>query len=126
MASRRNRNRTQRKNKNKNRSRKHRGGAASISCNNAQRIINDPSSGMVKKMAARVQLKSCATGSQSVTPNKSWYNARAREGEQGVWDEKVSPTGTRVVPVKSCGNAGIGANGTCANSSQAKSYNYVE
>jgi len=106
--------------------RKHRGGAASISCNNAQRMINDPSVGMVKKMAAKVQLKSCATGStNAVAPNKRWYNARAREGEQGAWRGKNSPTGMNVVPVKSCGPAGLGPDGTCAIPSQAKHFNYV-
>ena len=100
-----NRNRTQRKNKNKNKNKsraasrtKHRGGA--ISCNNAQRIVNDPSTSRVKKMAAEVQLKSCATGMKSVVPNNKWANSRIRAGQYGK-----------------C-NVGYGANGmTCLDGS---------
>ena len=101
---------TQRKDRNRNRSRRnkvHRGGA--ISCSNAATILADPSSSMVKKMAAKVQAKQCNSefaaqataqavqktqntihGESSlgvvknsgglIAPNKRFYNYRAREG----------------------------------------------
>jgi hypothetical protein len=101
MASRRNRNRnrTQRKNKNKNRSRRNRqgGGAASISCNNAQKIVNDPSAGMVKKMAAKVQLKSCATGMKTVTPNMKWSNTRINAGNFKKCNAGYNPDGVTCI-----------------------------
>jgi hypothetical protein len=96
MASRRNRNRTQRKNKNKNKSRrnrKHRGGAMSIGCNAAQRIVNDPSSKRVEKMAAQVQLKSCSTGMKSIAPNMKWANTRVRAGIYEKCNSGYSPNG---------------------------------
>ena len=129
MASR--RNRTQRKNKNRSRRNKQGGGA--MTCSDAKAIMNGTMKG--SKLFAGVKIRSECTKnasgrvtgnlntSKSVAPNKRWYNERARKGEQGVWDEKVSPTGTRVVPVKSCGTAGMGENGTCANNSQAEYYN---
>ena len=99
------------RNRNRNRSRRnkvHRGGA--ISCNNARSILANPNSSMVKKMAAKVQAKQCnfenadqanaqavqktqntIHGASSlgvvknsgsvITPNKRFYNYRAREGE---------------------------------------------
>ena len=74
----RNRNRTQRRNKNRSRRNRQGGGAASISCNNAQKIVNDPTSGMVKKMAAKVQLKSCGNGMKTVAPNQKWSSMGMR------------------------------------------------
>ena len=104
---------TQRKDRNRNRNRSrrnrvHRGGA--ITCSNAATILADPTSSMVKKMAAKVQAKQCnsefaaqataqavqktqntihgasslgvVTNSGSlIAPNKRSYNYRAREGE---------------------------------------------
>jgi hypothetical protein len=101
---------TQRRNRNRNRSRRnkvHRGGA--ISCSNAATILADPTSSMVKKMAAKVQAKQCNSESAAqanaqavqktqntihgatslgvvknsgtlIMPNKRHYNYRAREG----------------------------------------------
>ena len=56
------------------RNRKHRGGAASISCDEAAAITADPSKyGVVQRMAAKVQMKSCASGSRNtVAPNQKW------------------------------------------------------
>lgn len=96
------RNRTQRKNKNKNKNKtrsgsrtKHRGGA--ISCNNAQRIVNDPSAGRIKKMAAELQMKSCATGMKAVNPNMKWANTRVRVGEYGKCNSGYGPNGMTCV-----------------------------
>ena len=70
----RNRNRTQRRNKNRSRRNRQGGGAASISCNEAAAITADPSKyGIVQRMAAKVQMKSCASGSKNtVAPNQKW------------------------------------------------------
>lgn len=108
----RNRN-TQRKNRNRNRSRRnkvHRGGA--ISCNNARTILANPNSSMVKKMAAKVQMKVCnsqtAKAGNNVggatkrinmaAPNKRFYNYRSRQGEYAK-----------------CGAEGVNSNGRCIN-----------
>lgn len=105
----RNRNRTQRKNKNKsnknknknrsnkNRNRNHHGGAASMSCNEAASINANPNSyGMVKKMAAKVQLKSCANGMKTVAPNQKWATKGAFIRPNTVTSrcEEENPDGT--------------------------------
>jgi len=72
-------------------------------------MVNDPSTSRVKKMAAEVQLKSCATGMKSVAPNMKWANSRIRVGEYGK-----------------C-NSGFGANGmTCVNGSTPRRPNDFE
>lgn len=104
------------------RNRKHRGG--DNSCNIAKAAANAASG--VKKMKLMIEAKqACSGGAKTVAPNKRWYNARAREGEQGVWNGSMSPTGSKVVPVKSCGTSGQNPDGTCKVGSEATSYNYV-
>jgi hypothetical protein len=82
-------------------------------------------SGVMRKVGSIKVKQVCSGGAKTVAPNKRWYNARAREGEQGVWRGSMSPTGSPVVPVKSCGNAGANPDGTCKVASQAQAYNYV-
>jgi hypothetical protein len=113
-----------------------------MECSEALKIKNMVNSGentssvsSFKKAMAMSKARECVlTGNGTlevntrgtVTPNKGWYNARAREGEQGAWTGSMSPTGTTVIPVKNCGNAGQNPNGTCRINSQATPYNYVE
>ena len=76
------------------RNRKHRGGAASMSCNNARLISNDPSAGRVKKMAATLQLKVCNDGGKaSVAPNMKWANTRINSGKFKKCNAGYSPNG---------------------------------
>jgi hypothetical protein len=104
------------------RNRRHRGG--DNSCSIATAAANAATG--VKKMKLMIEAKqACGGGAKTVAPNKRWYNARAREGEQGSWNGSMSPTGSKVIPVKSCGNAGQNPDGTCKVSSQAQAYNYV-
>ena len=90
----RNRNRTQRRNKNRSRRNRQGGGAPPISCNNARGILNDPQAGMVKKMAAKVQLKSCANGMKTVAPTKKWFNSTTKNSEYGYCDSGYSSKGS--------------------------------
>jgi hypothetical protein len=99
-------------------------GGGDNSCSIATKAANAATG--VKKMKLMIEAKqACGGGAKTVAPNKRWYNARAREGEQGAWTGSMSPTGSTVVPVKSCGNAGQNPDGTCKVASQAQSYNYV-
>jgi hypothetical protein len=80
------------------RNRRQGGGAASMSCNEAASINANPNSyGMVKKMAAKVQLKSCASGSKNVVaPNAKWATKGAFIRPNTVTSrcEEENPDGT--------------------------------
>lgn len=96
------RSRTQRKNKNKRKSqsrryRKYRGGAASMSCNEAATINANPSNyGIVQRMAAKLQKTSCSSGMKSVAPNRKWATpgSAIRPNSPTTRCNKENPDGT--------------------------------